>query len=132
MMRDCILNAAVKKRKLDETIENISSSTTLSEEKRLELERTKLASDDVDIVLEKQERLLLDLKKERLDFDKLQNKIVIAKADRNEDLRKLQIYNNDSKIKKYLGYVSTLLISILTILAGAAIIIILRYLNMGD
>ena len=132
MMRDCILNAAVKKRKLDEAIENISSSTTLSEEKRLELERTKLASDDVDIVLEKQERLLLDLKKERLDFDKLQNKIVIAKADRNEDLRKLQIYNNDSKIKKYLGYVSTLLISILTILAGAAIIIILRYLNMGD
>ena len=37
-----------------------------------------------------------------------------------------------SEIKKYLGYVSTLLISILTILAGAAIIIILRYLNMGD
>ena len=128
MIKGCIKNANDKKQKIDEAIKTISSSGDLTEGKRIELARTKLASNDVDAVLIAQEKLLLGLKKVGLDM--AHNGIVISKEIRNKDIKKLEIYNNDSRFKKYLGYVSTLLIAILTIIAGITIIMIIRYLSL--
>lgn len=127
MMRGTAKNATKKKEKLTESADAISKDINPGIDRSRELERTKLAIKDVDSVVLNQERVLLGLKKVGLDM--AHNGVVITKEIRNSDMEKLLIYNNDSKFKKYLGYVSTLLISMLTVIAGATIIIIIRYLS---
>ena len=118
----CIINANKRKLEINEKIDRIMNLEELDlDVESLMLERMREAKYNVSMVLENQVKMIKKMKKIGLGINK--NDIIIKRTPMDPDIEKIRVHK-----KKYgLGFVSTLLISILTIIAGIMIIAIIRY-----
>ncbi len=120
----CVMNAENKKQKIEKEITEITNSNMDPSEKIGKLGRKRRTIFDTNVVLLNQQRVFYKLK--RIGLAMAKNGIVIKQYERDPDVAKLNIHNNIGK--KY-GFVSTIIISIITIIVGLLIVALIYNLR---
>lgn len=125
-VQKCVANSEKKKKEIRDKTDRIISTENLDQEvKSKMLERMKEAEINVNMVLSKQEKVISRVQKMGLDLSK--NYIILKKTQLDPNIQRIELQNSDYRKKYGLGFVSTLLISIITIIAGFFILTILYY-----
>jgi histidinol-phosphatase (PHP family) len=120
-LEKCNRSAEIKKESLKDEIVDISNNLDMPSKERIgKLERKRKTISEVNMILANQERMLNRLR--RLGLKRAHKGIVIGRQKKFPDILKLNLNNENDK---YSGYASTILISIITIIAGFLIIVIL-------